>query len=209
MRLQTWSYETGNGIALLQRSSKEACNAEDSRLLLELDRVIDIVENDERVRVLIITGTTVAGDISSGFEPNQVKFEQFLYLLNHVANKLERLHKLKIAAIYGKTFNLFFELVLACNFRIAAESSFMGEQNITLSAMPGGEGFMRLSRLIGSGRSNAIALTYELIDTAMAEEYGLVNRVVPDAILLEEAKNMALQLLFRPSEINTLLKECN
>ncbi|MBP1761090.1 MAG: Enoyl-CoA hydratase/isomerase [Firmicutes bacterium] len=209
MRLQTWSYEIDNGIALLKRCSEEACNADDNRLLLELDRIIDIVENDARVRVMIITGTTIDGDISSGFEPNQVKFEQFLYLLNHVVNKLERLHKPKIAAIKGKTFNLFFELVLACDFRIAASSSLMGEQNLTLSAMPGGEGFMRLSRLIGSGRSNVIALTYEMIDTVMAEEYGLVNQVVADANLLEEAKKMALQILFRSSEINTLLKECN
>jgi enoyl-CoA hydratase/carnithine racemase len=209
MRLQTWSYEIDNGIALLKRCSEKACNADDNRLLLELERIIDIVENDARVRVLIITGTSIDGDISSGFEPNQVKFEQFLYLLNHVVNKLGRLNKPKIAAINGETFNLFFELVLACDFRIAARSSLMGEQNLTLSAMPGGEGFMRLSRLIGSGRSNVIALTYEMIDTAMAEEYGLVNQVVADANLLEEAKKMALQILFRSSEINTLLKECN
>ena len=209
MRLQTWSYEIGNGIALLQRSSKEACNADDSRMLLELDRIIDIVGNDAKVRVLIITGATIEGDISFGYEPNQVKYEQFLYLLNHVVNKLERLHKPKIAAINGKTFNLFFELILACDFRIAAKSSLMGEQNLTLSAMPGGEGFIRLSRLIGSGRSNVVALTYEIIDTAMAEECGLVNRVVADENLLEEAKKMALQFLFRSSDKKTLLKECN
>ena len=209
MKLQTWFYERENGIAVLNRSSAEACNVADNSLLLELDRIIDVVANDSRVRVLIITGATIEGDISFGFESNQVKFEQFLYLLNQVVNKLERLPKPKIAAIDGKTFNLLFELVLACDIRIAAKSSLLGKQNLALSAMPEGNGFKRLSRLLGTGRANHIAFTDEIIDTAKAIEYGLVNQVVPDASLLEDAKKMALQILFRSSERNTLLKECN
>lgn len=209
MRLQTWFYERENGIALLKRRSAEACNAADNSLLLELDRMIDVVANDPRVRVLIITGGTIEGDISFGFEPNQVKFEQFLNLLNHVVNKLERLPKPKIAAIDGKTFNLLFELVLACEIRIAAESSLLGKQNLALSVMPEGKGFKRLGRLLGTGRANAIAFTDEIIDTTKAMEYGLVNQVVADESLLEDAKRMALQVLFRSSGRNTLLKECN
>lgn len=209
MRLQTWIYEIENGIALLKRSSTEACNAADNSLLIELDRIINIVDNDPRVRVLIITGGTIKGDISFGFEPNQIKFEQFLYLLNQVANKLERLSKPTIYAINGNAFNLLFELVLACDIRIAAKSSLLGKQNLTLSAMPEGNGFKRLGRLLGTGRANAIAFTKEIIDTTKAAEYGLINQVVPDANLLEDAKKMALQILFRSSGRNTLLKECN
>lgn len=209
MKLQTWSYERENGIAVLKRSSAEACNVADYSLLLELDRIIDYVTRDPRVRVLIINGGTVEGDISFGFEPDQANYERFLYSLNHVVNKLERLSKPKIAAVNGKTFNLLFELVLACDFCIAGKSTLLGKQNLALSLMPEGKGFRRLSRWVGTGRANSIAFTDEIIEAAKALEYGLVNQLVPDDSLLEEAKKMALQILFRSSGINTLFKECN
>jgi len=209
MRLQTWFYEKENGIAVLTKSSAEACNAADNSLLLELDKIIDVVANDPGVRVLIITGETVDGDISLGSEPNRIKFEQFLYLLNHVVNKLARLPKPKIAAINGKTFNLLFELVLACDIRIAAKGSFLGKQNLELSVLPEGEGFKRLTRLLGTSRANLAAFTDEIIDTAKAMEYGLVNQVVSEASLLHETKKMAAQILFRSAGRNNLLRECN
>lgn len=199
MRLQTWLYEKENGIAILKRSSRKACNAADNSLLVELDRIIDMAANDPRVRVLVITGETVDGDISFGSEPNQLKFEQFLYLLNQVVNKLERLPKLIIAAVYGNTFNLFFELALACDIRIAAQNALIGKQNMELNVLPEGKGFKRLNRLLGSGRANYMALAGAVMDAPMALKFGLVSEVVPDEMLLEEAKRIALQVLFHSS----------
>lgn len=199
MKLQTWLYEKENGIALLKRISNKACNAADNSLLAELNRITDMAANDPRVRVLILTGETVDGDISSGFESNQLKHDQFLYLLNQVVNKLEHLPKPKIAAVNGNTYNLLFELVLACDIRIAAQNAIMGKQAMELSVLPGGKGFKRLNRLLGTGRANYMALAEAVMDAPMALKFGLVSEVVPDEMLLEEAKRTALQVMFHSS----------
>lgn len=207
MKLHSWFYEKENGIAVLSRCSAEACNAANNRLLLELDKMIDIIAGDPQVRILIITAGTVDGDISSGDEPRQLKFEQFLYLLNQVMNKLERLPKPIIAAIEGSAFNLVFELILTCDIRLAAQAAKLGQQYIDLSLMPEGHGFGRLTRLLGAGRANVLAFTGDIMDAEKALQCGLVNLVVPDDLLLAEAKKVALQILFRTSGRNVLREE--
>lgn len=197
--MQTWFYEKEKGIAILTRSSADACSAVNSSLLLELDKMIDVIACDPQVRVLIITGGTIDGDIWSGSELDPLRFEQFLFLLNHVINKLERLPKPKIAVIDGRAFSLFFELILACDIRLATQNSLLGQQNMNLSAIPGGKGLMRLTRLLGAGRANVVTLTGEIIAADKAMEYGLVNQLVPEDNLLEEAKKVAGQILFQSS----------
>src|SRR5206468_1532779 len=86
------------------------------------------------------------------------------------------------------------ELAMACTLRIAADTARFGQPEIKLGLVPGYAGTQRLPRLVGRGRALEILLTGTPISAAEAERIGLVNRVVPAADLMREAKKLAGEL---------------
>lgn len=195
--MRSWFFKKENGFALLERTSTDACYAEYDQLIGELDRIINAITNDSAIKLLIITGATVDGDINRGFASTLPQNQNFLTYLNQVLNKLEHLEKPKVAAVNGKAFDLFLEIILACDWRLASRGSLIGQQYIKLSVMPEGQGFMRLTRLIGTGRANSMVLTGEILDAGKALEYGLINQVVPEEDLISEARKKAAEIIFQ------------
>jgi enoyl-CoA hydratase len=83
---------------------------------------------------------------------------------------------------------------MACTLRIAAESARFGQPEINLGIIPGYAGSQRLPRIVGKGRALEILLTGDMVSAQRAYEIGLVNKVVPAADLLAEARRMAAAL---------------
>ncbi len=107
---------------------------------------------------------------------------------------VENLGKPVIAAINGFALGGGCELAMACTLRIAADTAKLGQPEIGLGLIPGYAGTQRLSRLVGKGRAMEIMLTGTPISATEAERIGLVNRVVPLAEVVGEAKQLAHQL---------------
>ena len=80
---------------------------------------------------------------------------------------------------------------MACTLRIAADTARFGQPEINLGIIPGYAGSQRLPRLVGKGVALEILLTGDMISAQRAYEIGLVNRVVPAAELLTEARKLA------------------
>jgi enoyl-CoA hydratase len=80
---------------------------------------------------------------------------------------------------------------MACTLRVAAESAVFGQPEVNLGIIPGYGGTQRLTRLVGVGRALDLVLTGRNVTAAEALEMGLVNRVVPDAELMDEARKLA------------------
>jgi enoyl-CoA hydratase len=80
---------------------------------------------------------------------------------------------------------------MACTIRLAAEGARLGQPEINLGIIPGYAGTQRLARLVGRGRALEILLTGEPIGASEAYRLGLVNRVVPAAELMTEARKLA------------------
>jgi enoyl-CoA hydratase len=80
---------------------------------------------------------------------------------------------------------------MACTLRLAADTAKLGQPEINLGLIPGYAGTQRLARLVGTGKAMEIILTGTPIAAAEAERIGLVNRVVPAADLMSEAKKLA------------------
>jgi enoyl-CoA hydratase len=99
-----------------------------------------------------------------------------------------------IAAVNGFALGGGCELAMACTIRIAAETARMGQPEINLGVIPGYAGTQRLSRLVGKGKALEMMLTGVPVSAAEAERIGLVNRVVPVAALMSEARALAAQL---------------
>lgn len=125
-------------------------------------------------------------------------------LLYNFFDDLEELEKPVIAAINGACLGGGLELALACDMRIAAQSATLG--------FPGGLGVLprsgcaRLVRVIGYAKTKELVFTCKIISAEEAEKIGLVNWVVPDEKLLDEAGAFAKELLQKAPQALGLAK---
>jgi enoyl-CoA hydratase len=115
-----------------------------------------------------------------------------------------------IAAINGYALGGGCELAMACTIRIAADTAKLGQPEINLGIVPGYAGTQRLARIVGRGRALELLLTGDQITAQEAHRLGLVNRVVPAADLLNEARTLASTLAAKaPVAVRYILEAVN
>jgi enoyl-CoA hydratase len=137
----------------------------------------------------------VAGaDINELAVQSPVSGREHALIGQHVFDLVENLGKPVIAAINGFALGGGCELAMACTLRLAADTARLGQPEINLGILPGYAGTQRLPRLVGKGRALQIMLSGAPITAVEAERIGLVNRVVPAAELLTEARRLAAAL---------------
>lgn len=98
-----------------------------------------------------------------------------------LARRLESAPFPTVAAIQGFALGGGLELALACHLRIGDDTATLGLPETRLGIIPGNGGTARLPRLIGAARALQMVMLGESIDAARAEQYGLLNWVVPAA----------------------------
>src|SRR5947207_3013590 len=112
--------------------------------------------------------------------------------------RLEDLGKRKpvVVAIHGPALGGGLELALACTYRIASDDrkTQLGQPEVQLGLIPGGGGTQRLPALIGIAQAIDLILTGKSVRAAKARKLGLVDDVVPRAILVEVARRRAREL---------------
>lgn len=195
--------ERDGAIAAVTINRPKVLNALNSETLDELRRVILELTHEAAIRAVILTGagekSFVAGaDINelSALTPDGARAHAARG--QHVFDLIEHMGKPVIAAINGYALGGGCELAMACTIRLAADTARLGQPEINLGLIPGYAGTQRLSRLIGRGRALEWLLTGDQISAAEAFRLGLVNRVVPAADLMVEAKRLAATLASKP-----------
>lgn len=191
--------ERDGAVATLTVNRPKVLNALNAPTLDELRRALLELRADDGVRVVIVTGagekSFIAGaDINELAVQTPVAGRDHGLRGQHVLELLENLGKPVIAAINGFALGGGCELAMACTIRLAAATAKLGQPEINLGIIPGYAGTQRLSRLVGRGRALEILLTGDTIDAAEAHRLGLVNRVVPAADLMIEARALAAKL---------------
>jgi len=189
----------GNGVAVVTINRPKVLNALDSTTVDELRRAMLDLKGDNGVRAIVLTG---AGEKSfvAGADINELAVQtptggrEHALAGQHVFDVIENLGKPVIAAINGFALGGGCELAMACTLRIAADSARLGQPEINLGLMPGYAGTQRLPRLVGKGKAMEMILTGAPIGADEAMRIGLVNRVVPAASLMTEARAWAAQL---------------
>lgn len=188
-------FERKGNIGILSINRPEALNALNSNVLKELDEAIDMIEVDEKVHILIITGegrAFVAGaDIGEMKDMNILEARRFAEKGLKVFRKIELMEKPVIAAVNGFALGGGCELSMCCDIRIASEKAKFGQPEVGLGIIAGFAGTQRLARLVGIGKAKELIFTSEMIDAKEAYEIGLVNKVVPAEKLMEVSMNMA------------------
>ena len=187
-------------VTLLIVDRPDKLNAIDRHTLGEIAAAADAFVADPGQGALIVTGAGSKAFISGAdigeLQPlGPAAAEEISRYGQAVVERLERSPKPVIAAVNGYAFGGGCELALACHMRLASEHAVMGLPEVKLGIIPGYGGTQRLPRLIGPGRALELILSARSIKADEAERIGLVNRVVPQADLIDEAVKLAETML--------------
>ena len=194
--------ERDGAVAVITINRPQVLNALNLSTLDELRRAALALKHDAAVRVVVITGSGdksfVAGaDVNELAVQTPTQGKEVALRGQHVFDLIENLGKPVIAAINGYALGGGCELAMACTLRVAADTARLGQPEINLGIIPGYGGTQRLARLVRKGVALELLLTGRHITAAEALQIGLVNRVVPAANLLPEAKALAAELALK------------
>ena len=187
--------ERDGALAIVTVNRPDKLNALNAQIVAELGAAMRELDRDNGVRGVVLTGAGekafVAGaDIAELAQMTPISGIDVSRAGQDVFRALETMHKPVIAAVNGFALGGGLELALACHMRIASENAKLGLPEVKLGIIPGYGGTIRLPRLVGRGRALELMLSGEMIDAQEAFRIGLVNRVVPQAELLNTAKSL-------------------
>ncbi len=211
MTYETLLYSKEDNIGVVTINRPQAANALNDLAYAELYRLFQEIENDQEVRVVILTGSGeksfVAGtDITNMAKLSAAEARAFSSRLKKTYDLIWNLDKPVIAAVNGYALGGGAELAMTADIVIAAENARFGQLEINVGIIPGSGGTQRLQRLVGVNRAKELIYTGKMIDAKTAYEYGIVNKIVASADLMNEAQALAKTLLEKSSAILKLAK---
>lgn len=194
--------ERDNEVAVLTINRPQVLNALNAKVLVELEQAFNELSADEGVKAIILTGAGekafVAGaDIGELANLDCLNGIKAMRRGQHVFFQIEGCPKPVIAAVNGFALGGGCELAMSCDIRIASDKAKFGQPEVNLGLIPGYGGTQRLARLVGLGKAKEIIFTGDMIDAQEALRIGLVDKVVPAAELLTQAKEMARKIASR------------
>ncbi|MFH1382554.1 MAG: enoyl-CoA hydratase-related protein [Chloroflexota bacterium] len=205
-------YNKAEGIGVVTINRPKSLNALSTDVYGELFGLFQEIEDDTEVRAVILTGSGdkafVAGADIVEMQPyNSVTARGFIDKARKASDRIYSLSKPTIATINGYALGGGLELAMCCDLRIATENAKFGQPEINLAIIPGAGGTQRLTRLVGMTRAKELIFTGDFIDAETALKIGLVNKVVPAAGLMIEARALAQKLLSKSSITLSLAKK--
>lgn len=202
MEYQNIYIEEEKELAIVTINRPKKLNALNKRTLEELHVAFGELEEDGKIRAIILTGSGekafVAGADIAEFANYSIKEGRQMAALGqkNLFNLVEGLSTPVIAAINGFALGGGLELAMACHFRLAASHAKMGLPEVSLGVIPGYGGTQRLPQLVGRGAAMEMILTAAMIDAERALALGLVNHVVP----MEELIPLSVKIAGRISK---------
>lgn len=189
--------ERDGAVAIVTLNRPSVLNALNAALLDGLKQALTQLDSDAAVRAIVITGAgskafaagADIGELNALRSPFQgaskARSGQAVTL------QIERLTKPVIMAVNGFALGGGCELAMAGDIMIASENAKFGQPEVNLGLIPGYGGSQRTTRLVGKGMAMYLCLTGETLDAQEALRIGLVQKVVPQTQLLDEAKRIA------------------
>jgi 2-(1,2-epoxy-1,2-dihydrophenyl)acetyl-CoA isomerase len=204
------SLDIQDHIATITLNRPEARNALSPEMRTGLAEFTAQVEFDPDVRCVVLRGAgghfMAGGDVKSfqrrqSLAPEQRKREvlQGLHLLHYALYRIRRMPKPVLASVEGAAAGAGVSLMLACDLAIASEDAFLILAYANIGLSPDGSSTYFLPRLLGLRRAMEMTLLPERMGARAAQEWGLVNRVVPAGDLAAETRALAERLANGPT----------
>ncbi len=183
-------------IALVQLNRPKELNALNLQLMGELRDSLHMLDGDDKVRVIIITGNEKA--FAAGADIKQMADKSTIDMLKanqfSTWDQIRKTKKPVIAAVSGFALGGGCELSMTCDIIVASETAKFGQPEIKIGVMPGAGGTQRLTKAIGKARAMEMVLTGKFISADEALHYGLINKVVPIEMYMEATLEIARQI---------------
>jgi enoyl-CoA hydratase len=196
-------------IALVRLNRPKQLNALNGPTMDALCEALEKLDRDDGVRVIVVTGSERA--FAAGADIGEMAAASPIDMLvtNRIAqwDRVRRISKPVIAAVAGWCLGGGCELAMALDLIVAGESARFGQPEIKIGVIPGAGGTQRLPRAIGKSKAMEMILTGEPITAVEAERIGLVSRVVPDELLVEDALALAAEIAKRAPLALRMAKE--
>jgi enoyl-CoA hydratase len=195
MEFEQLIYEEKEKVASITLNRPNVLNALSMRLSDEIVAALEKVRQSIKLKFLVLKGAgnnfSVGDDIKEMLkwgDANDITRRVRYY--QNMANQLEELDKITIAAVDGYAVGGGLEITMACDFVIATERAKWGMPEVDVGITPGWGGTTRLARLIGRRRAKEINLIGALHSAQKAVQWNLWNRVVPNDALDTEVQKL-------------------
>ena len=200
-----------NNVALLTLNNPPL-NLVTLELSAELRETLFKLERDDEVRVVVLTGSgsrafCVGSDVKEFPHVWDDVIGKKLQKENETFNAIEFLSKPVIAAMEGNVCGGGYEMAMACDLRILAESGRIAQPEINLGVFPGSGGLFRLPKLVGASKAMEMMFLGEFIEAKECLALGLVNKIAPDGEAVKTALEMAAKIAEKPFEAIKLIKK--
>ncbi|CAG0986849.1 enoyl-CoA hydratase [Anaerolineae bacterium] len=197
-------------VGLIQLNRPKVLNALNDALTSELADALEELDRNEAVRCIVLHGSERA--FSAGADIDQMKLATPIWMMNNAAlnrnfDRVRQISKPIVAAVSGYCLGGGCELAMTCDIVIASETAQFGQPEISIGIIPGAGGTQRLTRAFGKSRAMELILTGKFFSAKEAEARGLVSRLVPAELYLEEAKSVARDIASKPPVAVRLAKE--
>ena len=199
MTYKTVLTEVRGKVGIVRLNRPEARNAFNQLLLREMFEALEAFDRDDEIHALVLTGDDKAfaagADIKEMAEASP--FEMIQSRRGEVFARMRLIRKPVIAAVSGWALGGGCEVALSCDLIVASETAKFGQPEITIGVIPGAGGTQRLARLLGKHLAMEMVLNNRTLTSTEAQQFGMVNRVVPVEKCLDEAVTLAGEIAER------------
>jgi enoyl-CoA hydratase len=206
---ETILLEKKGAIAIITMNRPDKLNACSTRMYKDIDQALNLIEVDDDIRAVIITGS---GDkaFSAGADLEELNFANLKESTDYIAidakafRHLENIPQPVIAAVNGAAIGYGCKVAMISDITIASEKARFSLPGVTFGAVH----MIMLGRargIMGRKQLSQMLLTGEMIDAKQAQGYGIVNTIVPHGQALAEAEKIANRIAsFPPLSVRTI-----
>jgi enoyl-CoA hydratase len=184
------------GVALIQLYRPKELNALNPQLMQEVRDTLMLLDKNDAVKAIIITGNDQAFAAGADIKQMADKSAIDMQIMDQFStwDQIRKTKKPIIAAVSGFALGGGCEFVMTCDMVIASETAKFGQPEIKIGTIPGAGGTQRLTKAIGKAKAMELILTGRFLSAQEALFYGLVNKVVPIEMYMHEATELAKEI---------------
>lgn len=205
-------FTVNNGIAKIMLNRPNSLNSLNDSITNDLKSAFELC-NDSSIKAVILGGNgkgfSSGGDIKlmSQLDKNPNALNSLLDNLHSVVIQMRNLDKPIVACVNGFAFGAGFSLALACDFRVSGQKSSFSCAFVNIGLVPDSGASFFLTKLTGAAKATELMMLGNTIDANTAFQIGILNKVVEDDKVMEEAEKLATELSKKPSSSLSRIKK--
>jgi enoyl-CoA hydratase len=200
---------TEGRVGVIQFNRPKSLNALNNGLMSETAEAAEAFDADLDIGAIVITGNERA--FAAGADIHEMAEASPASMLSgstvQFFDRISGISKPVVAAVSGYALGGGCEIAMSCDMIVASESAQFGQPEINIGVMPGAGGTQRMTHAVGKALAMEIVLNGRFLSAEEALRFGLVNRVVPVELYLEEAMRLAAEIAARAPVAIRLAKE--